>query len=484
MLKILNNNKKLRHALASLTAPYMSYYVFIAFMVLVFFTGGSARDDVQSLIILRPAAVLFGAYALTCRINGHRKGRIFPFYVALAIAVLMALQLIPLPPSVWIELPGRKIFADIANFAGIEQPWRPLTLSPSRTLNSLFSLAVPITAMMLYLNLEENYREKVIGVIIILTGISALWAMLQIAGSSRGPLFLYDITNHGTAVGLFANRNHQAVLLVSSMILLGWYGSSHAPKARYASLQFYGSVAAIFVFIPLVFITGSRAGLLLMIPALAASLLFIYYGKYMVESQAKVRHGRARTYWHLSPRQWVLAASILLAVIMAALSIYLSRALAFDRLLGVSDFGELRTKVFPIQLKMLGDYFPWGSGFGSFEHVYKIYEPNELLSPRYLNQAHNDWLQFLIEGGLPTLAIVLVCFGWFAARLFKIAQNWSMSHYTKYTALMTASIILIFLAGSVSDYPLRAPSLIAVFALVACIFNDSVDLLQRRQKQK
>jgi O-antigen ligase/polysaccharide polymerase Wzy-like membrane protein len=481
MVKFFSSRKKAGHILTALATPNMSFYVFIAFMTLLFFTGGSARDDVQSLIILRPAAVLFGAYALTCRTSEAWKGRLFPLYAALAVGVLLVFQLIPLPPSIWTELPGRHIFADIANLAGMEQPWRPLTLSPSRTLNSFFSLAIPISAIMLYLNLGERYRKQAIGVIIVLTAISALWAMFQIAGPSRGPLFLYDITNYGTAVGLFANRNHQAVLLVASMLLLSWYGSYNPPKNRHASLQFYGSIATIFVFMPLIFVTGSRAGLLLMIPALAASLLFIYQSRYMAESEAAMGHGRAKTCWYLSPRQWVLAVSIILVVSMAVISIFLSRSLAFDRLLEISNVGELRTKILPILTQMLVDYFPWGTGFGSFEHVYKIYEPVELLSPRYLNQAHNDWLQFPIEGGIVAIAIALACISWFVVEMLKIAQNWRVSRNNKYTALMAASVILIFLAGSITDYPLRTPSLIAVFAIIACFFGDSVKSIQRRQ---
>jgi len=129
MIKIPRN--KLNHILADLTGQSACFYAFVAFMTLVFSMGGSSRDDVQSLVILRPLAVLFGAFALTCRTREHWKGRLFPLYIAIALLVLMILQSIPLPPSIWTELPGRKIFADIADLAGIEQPWRPLTLSPS-----------------------------------------------------------------------------------------------------------------------------------------------------------------------------------------------------------------------------------------------------------------------------------------------------------------------------------------------------------------
>ena len=105
-----------------LSAPESRFYAFVAFFVIMFFTGGGSRDDVQSLLLLRPLAVLFCAYALTVGTPEQLKWRMFPLYITGALLLLMALQLIPLPPSIWTELPGRQIFADIANIAGIEQP--------------------------------------------------------------------------------------------------------------------------------------------------------------------------------------------------------------------------------------------------------------------------------------------------------------------------------------------------------------------------
>lgn len=456
------------------------FYAFSAFLTLVFFAGGSSRDDVQSLVFLRPLAVLFGAYALTCMDHQSWKGRTFPLGIALALAGLMVLQLLPLPPQIWTALPGRQIFADIADLAGIEQPWRPLTLSPSRTSNSLFALAISISAMMLYLNLDEQRRKQAVAVIITLAGISGLWAAFQLTGSARGPLYLYNITNNGAAVGLFANRNHQAVLLAATIVMLGWYGASHSVTAKLAALKFYSSMAGIFVIVPLIFITGSRAGLILMAPALVAAMMLIYFGRYMIESQRSANgNGNRARKKRFTSRQAVLFSSIALVLIMAGLSIYFARSLAFDRLFDRSNVEGLRGQLVPILTKMLSDYFPWGSGFGSFEHVYRIYEPQELLNTSYLNQAHNDWLQFPIEGGLPAIFIAAAAAIWSAIQFFRLVKDWSYSRYRKYTVIMAIMVMLLFLAGSIGDYPLRIPSLIALFAVIACILTDNMNDVRR-----
>lgn len=475
--RTLNNFRK------KLSEPNARFYAFVAFFIIVFFTGGGSRDDVQSLVFLRPLAIFFGAYALTCMTREQWKGRLFPLYIALALLMLMVAQSVPLPPSIWTELPGRKIFADIADLAGIEQPWRPLTLSPSRTLNSLFSVAIPISAMMLYLNLDEARRKQAIAVIISLAMISALWAMIQLAGSSRGPLYLYSITNNGSAVGLMANRNHQAVLLATTIIMLGWYGVSHAPAARLAALKFYTSIAAIFVLVPLIFITGSRAGLLIMAPALIIAVILIYNGRYIKESQSALKNARRKKRQGLVSRQMITVSLVVAVLGMAILSIFFSRSPAFDRLFGGGELEELRFQLLPTFSKMLSDYFPWGSGLGTFEHIYKIYEPQDLLRYTYLNQAHNDWLQFPIEGGLPAIVIGILAAGWFGRQLIRLWKNWCSSHYSKHTAIMAATIILLFLVASIGDYPLRVPSIVAVFAVMGCILNDNIQIVQRRAIQ-
>ena len=472
--------KRLSKITTTLSGPRARFYAFAVFFVLVFFTGGGSRDDIQSLVLLRPLAVLFCAYALVVRIPAQWTGRQFPLYILAALMALMLLQLLPLPASVWTQLPERMIFADIADMVGLEQSWRPLTLTPSRTLNSLFALAVPLAATMLYLNLDREGRKKVIPVIIILCVISAIWATFQIVGPASGPLYTYRITNVGIGVGLFANRNHQAIMLVSGIVLLGWYAASRKSNDKQAPLKFYGGLATILIFVPLIFITGSRAALLLMVPALALALYLVNYGRYQMRLTSGGNDSKGKNAsWTLSQKLPLLVGIFAIVGIVAS-SILLSRSLAFDRLFSGGDVEELRFQLLPTLFAMLKDYMPWGSGFGSFEHVYRIHEPQELLRSSYLNQAHNDWLQFPIEGGIPALLIVLVATSWFVKGLWILIKNWRGSSTTCYRSLACIAVILFLLASSIGDYPLRVPSLMAIFTVLVCIFHDGTPSIQQR----
>ena len=53
-------------------------------------------------------------------------------------------------------------------------------------------------------------------------------------------------------------------------------------------------------------------------------------------------------------------------------------------------------------------FLPFGAGFGTFDPVYRRFEPDALLSTIYLNQAHNEPMQLAMEGGIPALALLLV----------------------------------------------------------------------------
>ena len=125
---------------------------FIAFAILVsavFLMGGSSRPDVQSLVLLRPISVLLGGYALTIISYEQLQLVRIPLLLFLGFALLIGLQLAPLPPEIWAELPGRATVAEVSAVMGLGDAWRPLSLAPDRSINALLSLTVPAAALLL-----------------------------------------------------------------------------------------------------------------------------------------------------------------------------------------------------------------------------------------------------------------------------------------------------------------------------------------------
>ena len=134
-------------------------------------------------------------------------------------------------------------------------------------------------------------------------------------------------------------------------------------------------------------------------------------------------------------------------------------------MLSRDSFADLRWSLWPVIAAMIATHWGLGTGFGSFEQVYKIYEPSELLMPHYVNQAHNDWAQFVIEGGIPGVLILIALFVWMACAIARIAAK----NLVNVNALFWVSIFAIIGVASLVDYPLRTPlfQVVAIWLLVA-----------------
>src|SRR5690606_17001007 len=95
----------------------------------------------------------------------------------------------------------------------------------------------------------------------------------------------------------------------------------------------------------------------------------------------------------------LVTASVVLLVAAIVASATLGRAVSLERALSL-DFGQdLRREALPTVWAMTKLYFPIGSGVGTFDPVYRIHEPDSLLSISYFNHAHNDLLEVVLDGG-------------------------------------------------------------------------------------
>jgi O-antigen ligase len=135
---------------------------------------------------------------------------------------------------------------------------------------------------------------------------------------------------------------------------------------------------------------------------------------------------------------------------------------------------EDRARNLPIYFKMIADLFPFGSGMGSFDGIFKAYEPVANLSPSYLNHAHNDYAQVLIEAGLAA-AVGLILFGiWWARGALAYVRDKSApgdpAHLLDLFALAGTGVFLIHSFG---EYPLRASANALIFAILCARIAQS-----------
>lgn len=435
------------------------------FLALVFLLGGSARDDALSLIILRPFSVMAFMLALWLTPIGSLRANAPILILAAALPTLILIQLIPLPPSFWGALPGRELAWRVGELAGTEQPWRPLSLAPYRTWNSFFACFAPLACLLLTLDVSRKDAARVMLALASIILISAVFGLLQTIGGSGNGFYLYRVTNPDSAVGLLANRNHHAMLLAVAFPLIAAIASMPAGRSDQNKAPKLVALAFALCVIPFLLVTQSRAGILLGIVG-AGLAAFVYK-----DPTPTTGAGPGPVRRHLP---WIVA---LAAAAVCVLGLLLAgRDSSLQRLVSGGIEGDLRFRVWPPIVEAMKAYFPVGSGFGTFDEVYRAIEPDRNLSPRYLNHAHNDWLELVLTGGLPGLLLVGALMVAFVRKLPMLVLRSPVEQPGRLVVeRLGLSIIVILAAGSAYDYPLRVPSL-------ACLFAIGVGWMWRRSR--
>lgn len=416
--------------------------------------GGSSRADLPNLIVLRPLAALGLGYALWGLRSEEVRAHPLLVSAAAAIFALPLLQLVPLPPAIWRALPGRELIAEIDAMAGIGDVWRPISLVPSATWNAFYSLLVPLAVFILGLRLDKVGRARLVPVLLFVGFSSALLGVLQVLGPHGGVLYLYSITHEDSAVGLFANRNHHAAVLACMFPALSLFATTRTYTSLDGPWKPWLALAGGVLLIPLILITGSRAGLVSGVLGIALA------GVIAIGPILASRHQGARI-----PAQAILGGLMVAGVALAWATTQVGRAEALNRILHWEADSDFRLRAWQPILGMVERYFPVGSGFGSFAKVYGVNEPRELLHSNYFNQAHNDWIEVLMTGGLPAailLAATCVVVLW---RLFVLAKKLTSPALDDRLAWLGISIIIIMAFASSTDYPLRVPSIACIWAL-------------------
>ncbi|MBX7531758.1 O-antigen ligase family protein [Qipengyuania sp. 1XM1-15A] len=431
-----------------------------AFALLVVFTGGASRFDAIQIVPLRSLSCLMLIPAIYYFSLKEMRREWVLLALLGALALLTAVQLVPLPPSIWRALPGREVIVGLDEALGMEDVWRPLTMTPMRTWNALGALVVPVAGLLLAISLAASARV-LLHVVAGLGVLNALLGLMQVASGRFSPLYLYEVTNRGGVVGIFANENHSGIFAACCMLVVAHLGIRSWTDRGHKWMRLIYPAAFVLILLAAL-VGGSRAGF-----AAALGAVFVSFGMFaLAPSFGKGRSAGDPIRAWMDRHPAVTIVLPLIAVLMTVFSfVALGRSSAFVDLLARDSFADLRWELWPVLADMLSTFWLVGSGFGSFEQVYRVYEPAELLMPRYVNQAHNDWLQLLIEGGILSGALLVATLLWVAKSIWKLARVNS----GRATALFWFGLFAIIGGASLVDYPLRTPlfQIVCVWLLLA-----------------
>lgn len=428
---------------ARFTAPSPSFVLLAGLLIILWLAGGSSRADALGQAVVRGASWLALVVALLLApLPSIREVR--PVLILLLVALaLILLQLVPLPPEVWLRLPGRAPLAQAATALGVSQPWRPLAIVPDAGRNAASSLVVPFTVLILMAGLQPRERSWLPMILLGLVAASALLALLQFSGAAIGNPFIND--RAGQVSGSLANRNHFALFAAIGCLLVPtWtFLDGRAPQWRGPM-----AIGLTLLFALVILASGSRAGILVGILALAMGGLL-------------ARNGLRRAL-RRAPR-WALptgAGLLLIAIVgFVLISVAAGRAPSIERAFAADTGEDMRFRALPTLLTMARTYFPVGGGFGGFDPLFRMHEPFTLLKPTYFNHAHDDLLEVIIEGGLAAALLLLAALAWW---IKASVRAW---HGGSSLPRLGSAIILLVLVGSAFDYPARTPVIMAVLAI-------------------
>jgi O-antigen ligase len=408
-----------------------------AFLFTCLLLGGSPQGIWRNFILQLLGLGLIG-WALVADRRSHptSAGRLLLWLVALWFTVAL-LQLIPLPPQWWSLLPGRQPVVEGFVLRGEALPWLPLSLAPAATLSMLPVMAVPL-AMIVAVVLLGAYRSRwVVAALVLGTFLSVLLGAVQL---SQGGPYLYDNYNTARATGLFANSNHQATLLLATLPFLGALIGHQQLNSRSRQSATVGRIVialgAVAVIVLGIILNGSMAGLALLVPVALASI-----------GIALPTSGKA-------PR--LLAGLALLLMLGATVALA-----AFTDAGSNATSLTTRSEIYAITVKAISDTFPAGSGLGTFQAYYRMYENPALVDSFFINHAHSDPLEWVLETGL--LGILLLCalLLWWGTRALRLWRAETPDLIALAATIASGAI----LAHSLVDYPLRDAAIQAVFAL-------------------
>lgn len=445
--------------------PTLQFWLIAVFLALVFATGGSSRGDVQSLLVLYPSSAIFCGLALsTLRFEHITENRLLLGGVG-AVVALALMHLIPMPSDLWIWLGGANELASVPGQTSVIGGWKPFTPVTSNGWQSALSLTTPLAIVLLGIQLRQLDMFRLLLVLIVLISLSGFVGLLQAIGNPNGSLYFYRITNNGSAVGLFANRNHAATMLACLFPMLAVYaltanGSSGVKRGRQLSC---GLIAI--VTIPLILITGSRSGLIAAVLGLAGGAVL-----YRMSAHKNVNKSQ-------STKKITTIAQVAGALAVAALvflTYWSSRAEAIERLFLFASDQNVRAEFISVSLGLFWKYFPLGIGSGSFAEIYQIVEPLQLLNPTRLNRVHNDWVELAVTFGLPGLVLVGLFTIFYLKHSYRLWRFSDGSRRSIMVARMGGLGIAILALASFADYPLRTPTTMSVFALFILWFVKEI----------
>jgi O-antigen ligase len=402
--------------------------------------------------VLAGNILLFGVFGLLL-FGPLAFGAVEPWSIFLLEAGSAALLLVWITKQVLegeMRVRGNALFFPMAAFAvliAVQLVFRRTAYAHDTIVLALLYFCYAILCFLAGQALIKGAQARTLAVIFSVYGAAmASFALLQ-GISANGKLYwIRQPRMGGWIYGPYVNHNHYAGLMEMLVPIPLVLALTHLTSPRNRALA--GAAAAVMV--GTIFISGSRGGMI----AIVAELIFL--SVLLVKQKRSLRTA--------------VGVGVFLALV-AGLLTWIGGAELGKRIATVGTShseisNDVRAYINRDGFKMFLKKPVLGWGLGTFPVVYPQFRT--FYTNFFVNEAHNDYLQLLVEMGLLGLATML----WFVVTLFKRAlkklNNWTgeMSGAVALASLLGLSGILVH---SAVDFNLQIPANAALFYVLCTI---------------
>ncbi len=258
----------------------------------------------------------------------------------------------------------------------------------------------------LFVVISPERIRRTVWLVVIAAAAQSIYGSLMVMTGLEYGFFLPKWTYTTYATGTFVNRNHLAGYLEIALSLgIGfllaqstyYHGSWRARLRQFIAVLLSEKVILrllLAVMVIALVMTRSRMG---------NTAFFISMSIAGVFALLLMRH---------KSRSTVILLSSLLIIDLAIVGTFFGVDKVADRLQKTSEQTEKRDEVFRDTLNMWKSAPLTGVGAGSFIYTFPVFKSDDIPDPHYVNNAHNDYLQFLAEFGAPATLALACCVLW------------------------------------------------------------------------
>jgi O-antigen ligase len=316
-------------------------------------------------------------------------------WLLLGLHALVLFQLVPLPPALLRVLsPGTFAFHSHQLLVPPLVAWKPISVSPPDTLRGLAFLACfSLLALAVFRELGEGRWRRRLLRTVVFTGL-ALTVVALLQAVSPEPRRLYGVWQprwDWAVFGPYVNRNHFADYLVMAAALGVGFALEALSRLRAAwatrrrgylllgepvGLALARAAAVVMVIVAGLVASHSRGG----VSAFAFAMLLLPLA---------------------APRRRGTALAVVLLVALGVVWIGLGGVLQAFEVRGIRGS---RLDLWRDMLPMVPRFPVFGVGWNAFATAYPWYQT--VWKTEWIGEAHNDYLQVWLDGGLVGLALV------------------------------------------------------------------------------